>query len=190
MKQKIIYTIYPSSSTTQSSNELFDRTYSGTTFQQDYAQEIADDNYPVFAYKMQNSIMSSIVESGTISDFEPIYNEYVSKFGKQIAAKMLMKMMAEYFENPLVIKGLLHLISHREYEEFGENIGVYLSILILHKDKRIKKFALKVVDNWDRVEMLPFLRGTQEIKEYWLEEYRKKIVDRLEKKNAVLCACD
>lgn len=55
----------------------------------------------------------------------------------------------------------------------GEEFVFQVLSLCNHKNKKIKKFALKIFDNWDDVETLPLLVGTTVLRESWLESYRQ-----------------
>lgn len=168
-----------------------DQTDNAVIFNQDYTQRIVKDLYPSFKKEMLNEIMSSTVESGVYCAFEDYYEKIWLTHGLTVASRLLQKMFGEYFNNSRIVVALLHLISHRSYDEFGGSINSQLVLLAFHRDKRIKKFALKVIDNWDSTEMLPYLLGTQDIKEQWLNDYKNKIVQHLEaKRDALLRTCN
>ncbi len=150
--------------------------------------QIVDKNYQEFKSRMLVEIKSSFVESGMIYDYEILYDSYIDQYGQFVSALLLSRMLKEFFDNTQIAKGLLHLISHRPYNELGEMMAFQVMSAANHDDKRIKKFALKVIDNWDSVDMLPLLKGTSAIREYWLNDYKNKIIQRLEakKRDAVL----
>lgn len=152
--------------------------------------QVVDCNYQEFKRKMLQGIKSSLVESGIICDYEILYDSYVEKYGKAVSALLLSRLLKEFYDNTQIVKGLLHLISHRPYDELGEMMSFQVISAVNHDDKRIKKFALKVIDNWDSIDMLPLLKGTAEIREKWLNDYKNKIINRLEakKRDALLCS--
>jgi hypothetical protein len=93
---------------------------------------------------------------------------------------MLEKLLAENYTNDRLVKAYLHIISHYSYSEVGERMRISVISLLNHQNKGIRKFAIKVFDNWNSIETLELLKGSQEMKESWLNKYRQAIIDRLE----------
>ena len=190
-KQFKIKIVVPYDKKSISDNRLSDsEVTTNTASPYDSILQVVDCNYREFKRKMLQGIKSSLVESGIICDYEILYDSYVDQYGKAVSALLLGRMLKEFFDNTQIVKGLLHLISHRSYDELGEMMSFQVITAVDHVDKRIKKFALKVIDNWDSVEMLPLLKGTGPIREHWLNDYKERIILRLEdkKENALLRA--
>ena len=131
------------------------------------------------------------IESGCTYDFEVVFEKY-SKKNKLVAIKLLNKLLQKYYADDLnVVTAILHTLSHYSYSELGEEFVFQVLSLCNHKNKKIKKFALKIFDNWDDVETLPLLVGTSVLRESWLESYRQSIIKHLKgKKDALLGTCN
>ena len=99
-----------------------------------------------------------------------------------MAIQMLQYLLRDYYTDIKKVKAILHIVSHYAYEMLGQDFVYPVLSLVGHQNKGIKKFALKVFDNWDSVETLQLLKGIESPKERWLSEYKEKIVKRLERK--------
>lgn len=152
---------------------------------------VLNDAYPQFKQDMLIYIRDTTIESGVHYLFEDKFKEFFV-INPYLATQMLQRFLRDFFDNAKIVKAVLHIVSHYTYEELGEEFQYPILSLIGHKDKGIKKFALKVFDNWDTVETLPLLRGTDELRERWLNEYKGKIIKRLEGKqtNAIFFTSD
>ena len=146
--------------------------------------------YPQFKKAILNSIHESMVESGVHYDFEDVFCDYFIK-NHHMASQLLLRLLREQYSNLRIVKAILHIVSHYTYEEIGEDFVFSLTALLNHTNKAIRKFALKVFDNWDAEETLDILQNTM-MKETWLNNYKDRIVERLERKSnhAVLFTCN
>lgn len=129
------------------------------------------------------------IESGCAYDFELAFEKYYKK-NKFVAIKLLSNLLHKYYSDDLnVVTAILHTVSHYSYSDLGEAFVFQVLSLCNHRNKKIKKFALKIFDNWDNVETLPLLEGTSALRERWLENYRQNIIKHLEgKKDGLLGA--
>lgn len=141
----------------------------------------AEQKYPEFEDNMDCLINAISVESGYYYEYEEYFGKYMTE--SQILAKtLLLKYSRNRCDYPHIFKGILHLISHYDYNSFGTYFSFLLGMALHHQNRGIKKFALKVFDNWDSMETLHILRGIEPMKESWLEDYRQEIIYRLESK--------
>lgn len=147
--------------------------------------------YPIFRSDILKTINENMIESGVHYCFEDIYHEYFQN-NQHMAAQLLQRLLRDYYTDARVVKAILHIVSHYSYEEIGDDFVFPISSLLSHENKAIRKFALKVFDNWDSKDTLKVLQGTMAMREKWLEEYRKRIINRLEKEgnNAILFTCN
>ena len=150
---------------------------------------IMNEAYPQFKQDMLICIRDTTIESGVHYLFEDKFETFYA-LNHYLATQMLQRFLRDFYDNTKIVKAVLHIVSHYTYEELGEEFQYPILSLIGHKDKGIKKFALKVFDNWDTIETLPLLNGTDELRERWLNEYKGKIIKRLEGKqtNAIFFA--
>ncbi len=147
--------------------------------------------YPEFKSDILYSIHESMIESGVHYHFEDVFYKYFEK-NHHMAAQLLQRLLRENYTNTRVIKVILHIVSHYTYKEIGDDFVFPFASLLEHRDKAIRKFALKVFDNWDSVETLSILQGGLPMREKWLNDYKNRIIERLERKcnNAIFFACD
>lgn len=120
------------------------------------------------------------IKSGIIYSFEWIFRTYYNE--DQISAiTTLLKLLQKYIKDDIIVQAILHTISHFTYDdEICDKFIIDLINLVHHENKVIKKFALKVFDNWNSIHTLKALKSISPIKEEWLEEYRCDIIKRLE----------
>ncbi len=141
--------------------------------------EYIEREYPAFSRLFVSSAVASRIESGSIYDFENIFATY--RQANPIAAlKMLSRLLQENYGNAHIVKAVLHLVSHYSYLDFGNEFIWQVNSLCHHKDKGIRKFALKIFDNWNAPETLEIIKHTEKMNEVWLEDYRQEIISRLE----------
>ena len=141
----------------------------------EYVREI----FPEFEKTFVAAAKNTFIESGGVYEFEEIFENY-RRTNAMAAPPMLSQLLREHYGEIPIVKAVLHTISHYSYSELGREFVFHLDSLCYHKDRGIKKFALKVFDNWNAVETLKILKNKEPIKENWLETYRKKIINNLE----------
>lgn len=155
-------------------------------------QEITCDNlsdfkialnarYPEFKSSLVSEIREDIIESGVHYVFEDKFDEYY-RDNSYMATQLLQFFLRDYYTDIKKVKAVLHIVSHYTYEQMGQDFVYPVLSLVNHENKAIKKFALKVFDNWDSVETIKLLKGTDMPKERWLCGYKEKIITRLERK--------
>ena len=137
--------------------------------------------YPIFKENMVSAITETTIESGIHYYFEDVFNEYYMD-NQYMAIQMLQYFLRDYYTEIGKVKAVLHIVSHYNYEQLGREFVYPVLSLVSHNNKGIKKFALKVFDNWDSVETFNLLSGTENPKEKWLKEYKERITMRLERK--------
>ena len=143
---------------------------------------VLNAKYPEFKKTLVSAIREEPIESGVHYLFEDKFNDYFED-NPYMAIQLLQVFLRDYYTDTKKVKAVLHIVSHYTYEQLGEDFVYPILSLINHTNKGIKKFALKVFDNWDSIETLSLLKGTEMPKERWLCEYKEKIVIRLERKN-------
>lgn len=137
--------------------------------------------YPAFKSDLLCSIHESMIESGVHYHFEDVFNEYFNQ-NRHMTTQMLQRLLRESYTNVRIVKVILHIVSHYTYKEMGEDFIFPLSSLLEHENKAVRKFALKVFDNWDSVDTLSVLQVGPPMREKWLDNYKNQIIERLERK--------
>lgn len=142
---------------------------------------------PSFEKEFISATKGVFIESGCTYDFEDVYEKY-NKRNKFVAVRLLSDLLCKYYNGDInLVTAILHTISHYSYSELGNEFMYIVLSLCNHNNKKIKKFALKIFDNWDEVETLKLLKGNAPLHERWLEDYRQSIIKHLEgKRDAIL----
>ena len=135
--------------------------------------------FPQFEKDFVSSARADTVESGYVYEFEHIFESYLEK-GAVFASKMLFKLLKKHYRDVHIVKAILHAISHYSYRELGDAFVMEILSLCHHENKGVKKFALKVFDNWEAIETLEALKHIAPIEETWIENYRQEIIRHLE----------
>lgn len=175
----------------KTNNSIYDIDKDNNSGKQDDFVIALDNKYFDFKNDFIINVSEAPVESGVHYEFENIFDKYFIE-NPYMASKLLERLLREYYENIKIVKAILHIVSHYDYSEIGEYFIFPVSSLCHHINKGVRKFALKVFDNWDSVDTLSVLRGTQVMREKWLNDYRTKIIQRLERKqsDAISFACN
>ena len=92
----------------------------------------------------------------------------------------LNEIMGENMDNPHILRGLMHIISHYPYQ-YVHPIGPTMAgVLLNNKDNSVKDFAIKAFENWNSKETIGYLKYT-EFSTDWLKEYAQAVIEDLEK---------
>ena len=137
--------------------------------------------YDKFKYDILLNIHDVKVMNGMYYNYEEVFDQYC-KNDAALSILMLQALMTNYYNDSNIIIPILHLISHREYDKFGEYLVLNVVAFLLNKDKKIKKITLKVFDNWDSVNTWSVLENIEDIQESWLNLYKNNIILRLKEK--------
>lgn len=142
---------------------------------------------PSFEKEFIGATKGAFIESGCTYGFEDVYEKY-NKRNKFVAVRLLSDLLCKYYNGDInIVTAILHTISHYSYSELGNEFMYIVLSLCNHNNKKIKKFALKIFDNWDEIETLHLLKGNMPLRERWLEDYRQRIIKHLEgKRDAIL----
>lgn len=92
----------------------------------------------------------------------------------------LNEIMGENMNNPHILRGLMHIISHYPYQDVCPNGPTMACALLNNTDDSVKDFAIKAFENWNRKETIGYLKYT-EFSSDWLKEYAQAVIEDLEK---------
>ena len=141
------------------------------------------NEYHKFATEMTNRLEGVVVISGEYYAFEDYFYDQYYKKDEILSIDLLDHFFKNiYGKDNRLIKAVLHLISHYRYEDLGTRFVWQVNACLYadKSDKAVRKFALKVFDNWNNNEAIAILQGGEPLREAFLENYRKKIVSRIE----------
>lgn len=92
----------------------------------------------------------------------------------------LNEIMGDNMDNPHILRGLMHIISHYPYQDVCPNGPTMACALLNNTDDSVKDFAIKAFENWNRKETIGYLKYT-EFSSDWLKEYAQAVIEDLEK---------
>ena len=165
-----------------------DKSYSDSmSYNSDIFKSVMLEIYPIFKNRIISSLYEDMIESGVHYRFEDIFYAYFLK-NRYMAIQLLLRLLRERYSEVNCVKAILQIISHYSYDEVGDDFVFPLTALLCHENKAIRKFALKVFDNWSSINTLNVLKGTMKMREKWLDDYKNRIIERIERKdsNAVI----
>lgn len=138
-------------------------------------------DYREFEYNLKNLMKTEYYESNNTPDSETYINNLLRE-DKDKCMINLSKFFHDNYTDVHIAKGVLHIISHFEFEELN-TIASYVAFAGLnHSNKSVRKYAIKAYDNWDNTELLPILKGMKKPSEKWLRIYLDKVISHLERK--------
>ncbi len=124
-------------------------------------------------------IKEDVFESGEISESEDYIREIADEIDLDFSLQILNKAYTKYFSNSHIMRGILHIISHFEYEEV-DPIGVSIAIgSISHKNIFVVDFAIKAFENWNNKKSLVILKSIDGRAD-WLNDYIGKVIKNIE----------
>lgn len=114
-------------------------------------------------------------ESGFESDAEKIVREMRKKNEWQ-AYLIVNKCYLSNFGNSYVLMGILHLISHFNYDEVKDSYQSIAIGLMNHCDNNVKEMAIQCFENWDDIATLETLENI-ESGVPWLQNYINQVIE-------------
>lgn len=139
------------------------------------------NEYNQFEDKIKHFIyINENILAGNYYNYEEYFRKLYDEDSKKSILWIRSLLKSNYYSNDRIVIAILHLFSHFEYEEIGDEVWSMISSLFSHKNKKIQKYALKTFDNWNENSTVGILKGTQ-INIKWLDEYRLNIIERLER---------
>lgn len=114
-------------------------------------------------------------ESGFESDAEKIVREMRRKDEGQ-AYLVVNRCFLNNFGNSYVLMGILHLISHFNYDEVKNTYQSIAIGSITHSDNNVKEMAVQCFENWDDIDTLDILKNI-ESGVPWLQSYINQVIE-------------
>jgi len=119
-------------------------------------------------------------------NFEYGFNSLSDLFVKQlmemndgITREWLNSIYRDYWHDARVFIGLLHVISHLEYEQICPEGPTMAMAALYHPSVEVRECGIRAFENWGASESLSILRNFR-CDEKWLQEYVEQVVSDLE----------
>lgn len=129
--------------------------------------------------RLFNLIENEYFEFGYESESERLI---LQKLSENSFATMhwLNQLYIDFFKNNVkYLKGILRIIGRFSQKSLFQELSTIALGSLSHQDEEVVELSLRAFENWGNKESLEILENTSEIKNEWLEEYRKNIINDL-----------
>lgn len=116
-------------------------------------------------------------ESNRVPESEKYLNSLKDHYSNSDIMLWLNKIMNDNLENPHILCGLLHIISHYPYSYVQPTGPTMACLLLNHIDNSVKDFAIKAFENWNKKETITYLKNIELTA--WLREYAEGVIEDL-----------
>jgi hypothetical protein len=124
--------------------------------------------------RLKAMLQEEITESGIANPSEKIIESLYAE-DKQKANILLNKLFLENFHTPHIIAGILHIISHFDYDIVSPEGQIMAIAALSHKDVEVREYGIKFFENWQHKDGIRIL---EQIKadERWLQNYINLVI--------------
>lgn len=138
-----------------------------------------------FTPKLLNLILESDFEYGIESEVD-VFIQNQLKENSLATKSWLNDIFVEYFENPVILVGILRIISRLSYYEVYPQGQVMATAALSHNDVEVKECGVRAFENWGNLDSIKILENLH-VSLSWLQEYINQVLEDLRKKyNAVV----
>lgn len=128
--------------------------------------------------KFLHSLSWEHIRTGQVGPLEETIDALIDGGHGEETLRHLEKMVTDNSKNILFVCTILHILSHREYDEV-DPIGVELAAKFLdHEGGRVAGYALKCFSNWNHKETLGFLEAMKPTAD-WVRKDGKRIMEHI-----------
>ncbi len=159
-------------------NAFEDQNSSEETYTEELEYKLISDE---FSSELSNIIKDDHFEDGEICNTELFIKEHMNEHGSTITMKCVMDFYTKNFTKSKSMIGILHSLSHLNYETVKPQAPIMSVGALQHFDLEVREYALKTFENWKDKENLEILKGLK-CDARWLQEYVDLIIEELEKR--------
>jgi hypothetical protein len=143
-----------------------------TSAVQDFKPDAVIDvkQYLMLKTMLQEEITETGMENPSEKIIESLYSEDKKKTGL-----LLNKLFLENFHTPHVIVGVLHIISHFDYDLVSPEGPIMAIAALNHKNVEVREYGVKCFENWrhkDGIRILEHIKAN----ERWLQNYINLVI--------------
>lgn len=113
------------------------------------------------------------------SSYSEIFVEELLKHQPIITMQLLNEIMLEYFSQTKIVVGILHILSHLDYETVYPQGQTMAGMALSHQSVEVREMAVKAFENWGNAHSVIFLKSVR-IEEKWLSDYVSQLISDLE----------
>lgn len=136
-------------------------------------------DYNIFKKRITQLMLNETFTSGEIPQSESYINSLIDKYGKEQVMKCIMDMYASNYDNPKILIGFLHILSHFPYQDVTPYAPIMALALLQHKSNSVREFAIKAFENWGSRDSLGMLKSIQ-CDQPWLQNYLEEVISDIE----------
>jgi hypothetical protein len=124
--------------------------------------------------RLKTMLQEEIAESGITNPSEKIVESLYSE-DKRKANILLNELFLKNFYTPHIIVGILHIISHFDYDLVSPEGPTMAIAALAHKDVEVREYGVKCFENWQHKDGIGIL---DQIKadERWLQNYINLVI--------------
>jgi HEAT repeat protein len=117
--------------------------------------------------------------AGETSESERCIEKTSETYGWPDTMRWLNTVYLDNFSNPAVLIGLMHCLSHFEYDDVKPEGPTMALGVLQHSDIFVRDYAIRAFENWGDKEAIPILKSLS-CDAKWLQEYINEVVKELE----------
>lgn len=134
-------------------------------------------DFQVVTENFLNMLRNDIFEAGYSSSSEIFFKSMLEKDSAD-TKKWLNTVYLNNFYDVKVLVGILHIISHLDYETVFPEGQTMAVASLMHQDIEVREYALKAFENWAHPDSLKILESIK-CEEKWLQDYLEDIISDL-----------
>lgn len=136
-----------------------------------------------FTPKLLNLILESDFEYGIESEVDVFIRNQMKE--NSLATKSwLNDIFVEYFANPVILVGILRIISRLSYYEVFPQGQVLATAALSHNDVEVKECGVRAFENWGNLDSIRILENLH-VSPSWFQGYIDQVLEDLRKKHNV-----
>lgn len=143
------------------------------------SSNLSDTNSELYTKKLLNIMQDEIYTPGEIAPSESFVEDLIAIEGANYIMNWLMEVYHKYYDNPHILIGLLHMLSHFSYEIVKQYGPIMALALLQHKSLSVREFAIKAFENWNNKEYLIYLKNIK-CDQSWLQDYLSDVIYDIE----------
>jgi hypothetical protein len=124
--------------------------------------------------RLKAMLQEEITESGIANPSEKIIESLYSE-DKRKANMLLNELFLKNFHTPHIIVGVLHIISHFDYDLVSPEGPTMAIAALSHKDIEVREYGVKCFENWQHKDGIRILERIK-ADERWLQNYINLVI--------------
>lgn len=154
---------------------------------------IVDDNYVnqsrllklknQFTPQLLNLILESDFEYGIDSQLD-VFIRNLMKENSLATKHWLNDIFVENFSNPVILVGILHIISRFSYLEVYPEGQIMATAVLSHSNVEVQECGVRAFESWGTLSSLSILRNVK-VATPWLQDYINEVVKDLSREHNV-----